>query len=118
RSSSPQPRAMSRFLVVRRSRLASTSIALVDRGRKCDAGLLLRSMSLVMRPDVRVISSWQAMRDVVRRGVVRRMAKENGYWIHTEHGYVYVYRPATEEAQAFRHRWRRHALRIFLVLAV
>jgi hypothetical protein len=52
------------------------------------------------------------------RGVVRRMAKENGYWIHTKHGYVYVYQPATGEAQEFGRRWRRHALRIFLVLAV
>jgi hypothetical protein len=58
------------------------------------------------------------MRNGVRRGVERRMAKENGYWIHTEHGYVYVYQPATGEAQEFRRRWMGHALRIFLVLAV
>jgi hypothetical protein len=58
------------------------------------------------------------MRDVVRRGVVRRMAKENGYWIYTEHGYVYVYQPEIGEVQEFRRRWMRHALRIFLVLAV
>ncbi len=46
------------------------------------------------------------------------MARDNGYWIRTEHGYVYVYQPGTEEAQAFRRRWRRHALGIFLVLAL
>jgi len=46
------------------------------------------------------------------------MARENGYWIHTEHGYVYVYQPENGEAQAFRRRWRRHALRIFLLLAL
>ena len=47
----------------------------------------------------------------------RRMAKENGYWIHTEHGYVYVYQPESGETQEFRRRWMRHAIRIFLVLA-
>jgi|GEM_PF-5093255 len=46
------------------------------------------------------------------------MAKENGYWIHTEQGYVYVYQPESGEAEGFRRRWMRHALRIFLVLAV
>jgi hypothetical protein len=46
------------------------------------------------------------------------MARENGYWIHTEHGFVYIYQPETGETQAFRRRWRRHALRIFLVLAL
>jgi hypothetical protein len=45
------------------------------------------------------------------------MARDNGHWMWTEHGYVYVYQPANEEAQTFR-RWRRHALRIFLLLAL
>jgi len=31
---------------------------------------------------------------------------------------VYVYQPNTGEVQAFHRRWRRHALRIFLVLAL
>jgi hypothetical protein len=31
---------------------------------------------------------------------------------------VYVYQPDTAETQAFRRRWRRHALRIFLLLAL
>jgi hypothetical protein len=50
------------------------------------------------------------------------MAKEKGYWILTEHGYVYVYQPMTEESQrstqAFRRAWMRHSVRIFIVLAV
>jgi hypothetical protein len=46
------------------------------------------------------------------------MAKDNGYWMWTEHGYVYVYQPDTREAQAFLRRWMRHALRIFLLLAL
>jgi hypothetical protein len=46
------------------------------------------------------------------------MAKDNGYWIHTKLGYVYVYQPQTGEARAFWRRWRRHALAIFLVLAL
>ena len=49
---------------------------------------------------------------------MRRMAKENGYWMHTKHGYVYVYQPEMGEAQEFRRRWVRHAVRIFIVLAV
>lgn len=46
------------------------------------------------------------------------MAKDNGYWTWTQQGYVYVYQPEAGETQAFRHRWRRHALRIFLLLAL
>ena len=45
------------------------------------------------------------------------MAKDNGYWMWTEHGYVYVDQPEMGEVQAFRRRWRRHALLIFFVLA-
>ncbi len=46
------------------------------------------------------------------------MAKDNGYWTWTENGYVYVYQPEAEGAQTFRRRWRRHALRIFLLLVL
>jgi hypothetical protein len=46
------------------------------------------------------------------------MAKDHGYWTWTEHGYVYVYQPESAATQAFRRRWRRHALRIFLLLAL
>ena len=46
------------------------------------------------------------------------MVRGNGYWMWTEHGYVYVYQPANEEAQTFRRRWRRHTMRIFLLLAL
>ena len=44
------------------------------------------------------------------------MVRDNGYWRWTEHGYVY--QPANEEAQTFRRRWRRHTMRIFLLLAL
>ena len=46
------------------------------------------------------------------------MAKDNGYWVYTKHGYRYVYQPENGEAQAFRRRWRRNTLRIFLLLAL
>jgi hypothetical protein len=46
------------------------------------------------------------------------MVRDNGYWMWTEHGYVYVYQSANEEAQTFHRRWRRHTMRIFLLLAL
>jgi len=46
------------------------------------------------------------------------MAKDNGYWMWTENGYVYVYQPEALSNQAFRRRWRRQAARIFLLLAL
>ncbi len=50
------------------------------------------------------------------------MAKENGYWIYTEHGYVYVYQPETKGPQRstreFYRAWMRNSVRIFIVLAV
>jgi len=50
------------------------------------------------------------------------MAKENGYWIYTEHGYVYVYQPETRAWQRSRREfyrtWIRHSVRLFIVLAV
>jgi hypothetical protein len=45
------------------------------------------------------------------------MAKDNGYWMWTEQGYVYVHQLDMGEVQAFRRRWRRHTLLIFVVLA-
>jgi len=46
------------------------------------------------------------------------MAKDNGYWMWTERGYVYVYHSESGETHTFRNRWRRHALLIFLLLAL
>jgi hypothetical protein len=50
------------------------------------------------------------------------MAKENGYWIYTDHGYVYVSQPEANGSQRVRREfyraWMRHAVRLFIVLAV
>ncbi len=54
--------------------------------------------------------------------MVSQMAKENGYWILTEHGYVYVYQPETNGSQRstreFYRAWMRNSVRLFIVLAV
>jgi hypothetical protein len=50
------------------------------------------------------------------------MAKENGYWLRTEHGYVYVSQPETNESQRVRREfyraWMRNSVRLFIVLAM
>jgi hypothetical protein len=50
------------------------------------------------------------------------MAKENGYWIRTEHGYVYVYQPETNgsrrSTREFYRAWMRNSVRLFIILAV
>jgi hypothetical protein len=46
------------------------------------------------------------------------MAKENGYWLRTEHGYVYIYQPETNESQRVRRAWMRNLVRLFIVLVM
>jgi hypothetical protein len=58
-----------------------------------------------------------AMSDVLAKRRKKEMAKDDGYWMWTEHGFVYVYQPVIGEAQAFLRRWMKYALLIFVVLA-